>query len=212
MSVNWEEPPATACWRWASLAALKKESRSVDAQKKLGRWKRELGGENGRGEEKNILVVKVSRLDMPLLVVVRPLQDGPAPLSEQPLGGALDGRLGPLAAGVEEDDLADAAADEDLLLDGQAGQGVEKVALDAEGGHAAVVEGLEEVLDGLEEVGLRVEDGVLGGVAPQEAGDLGEEAELVHGRLAVLAGGVVGDAGALHAHFEGGDLLVDLVF
>ncbi len=109
----------------------------------------------------NVRKVKVARLNLALLVVVRPLQDRAAPLAHQTLCDALDADLGALAPRVKVDDLADAAAEEDFLVDGQLRQRVEDVTLDIVGRQAAVVERLEEVLDGLQEVGLGVEDRVL---------------------------------------------------
>lgn len=109
----------------------------------------------------NILVVKVARLDVPLLVVVGALEDGPAPLAQQALGHALDGDLRLLALGVEEDDLANAARPQRLLLYREPGQRLEDLPLDVVGGQRAVVERLEEELDVLQEVGVRVHDGCL---------------------------------------------------
>ena len=160
----------------------------------------------------HVLVVKVASLDVALAIVVGALKDGTAPFSDEPFGDALDGDFGPLAAGVEEDNLSDAAAQEGVLVDGKLGEGYEDVALDVECWQAAVVQGLEEVLDGLEEVGLGVEDGVLDGRPVQKSGHLWEELQLLDGGSALLACLVVVLAGLFHGDLEVGDLTVDLVF
>ena len=94
----------------------------------------------------NVLVIEVAGLDVTFSVVVGTLEDRPAPLSQKALGHALDVEFGPLALGVEEDDLADAGGHEGVLLDGEAEQGVEDLALDLVGGQGAVVERFEEEL------------------------------------------------------------------
>ena len=160
-----------------------------------------------------VLWIYVPGLDLPLLVVISPLEDGPAPLAHEALGHALDLGLGALGLCVEEDDLADAAGQQGLLLDGHPGQGGEDLALDVVGGQAAVgAQGLEEVLDGLEEVGLRVQDGVLDVLPVQERHDLGQELDLGHGRAVLLARQVVLPARRLHPDLEVCDDVVELLF
>lgn len=145
---------------------------------------------------------------MPLLVVISALKDRSAPLAQQALGHALDADLGPLALGVEEDDLADAAGQEGVLLDGQARQGRQDVALDVVGRQRAVVQGLQEELDVLQEVGVRVDHRRLVRVAVQERHHLRQQLQLVHRRRPLLARLVVCRAGVLHAQLQVGDLLV----
>lgn len=156
----------------------------------------------------NILVVEVTRLDVALLVVVGAFEDRPAPLAQQALSDALDADLGPLAFGVEEDDLADAAGEQGVLLNGQAGQGHQNIALDIVGRQRAVIKRLQEELDMLQEVGVRVDDGRLIRVAVQEPHHLRQQLELVHRRLALLARDVVGLARFFHAQLQIGYLLV----
>ena len=54
---------------------------------------------------------------MTLSVVVGTLKDGSAPFSKKPLRHPLNVQLGPLALGVEENHLADAARHQSVLLD-----------------------------------------------------------------------------------------------
>lgn len=160
----------------------------------------------------DILVVEIARLDVALLVVVGALEDRAAPLTQQSLGDALDADLGLLALGVEQDDLADAAGPQRLLLDREAGQRLEDLSLDVVGREGAVVEGLEEELDVLQEVGVGVHDGRLVVVAVEQRHDLRQELELVQGRLVGFARLVVCLAGVLHADLEVCDSLVQLIF
>lgn len=167
-------------------------------------------GKEGLGE--SIRKVEFAGLNLPLLVVVCALEDRPAPFADQTLCDALDAGLGALAARVEVDDLADSAAEEDFLVDRQPGERVEDVALDVVGWETAVVERLKEVLNGLKEVGLGVEDRVLNRGSVEERCDLGEQLKLVCCSHSLFAGIVVGDAGLLHGDLEVCDLIIDCVF
>lgn len=158
-----------------------------------------------------VRVVVVARLNRPLLVVVRPLQNRPAPFSQQLLGHSLDARLGLLAPRVEQHDLADAAAQKGLLLDIELRKPHEDVALDVVGWQGAVVEGLEEELDVLEEVGIGVEDGMSDVVAVHHGHNVWEELELVNCGLAMFAGLVVLLAGSIHHLIEANELIINLV-
>lgn len=149
---------------------------------------------------------------MALLVVVGALEDGSAPLAQEALGHALDADLGLLALGVEQHDLADAAGAQGLLLDRKVGHGFEDLALDVVGRKRTVVQGLEEELDVLQEVGVGIDDGLLVVVAVQQGHDLGKKLELVQSGLTGLAGLVVGLAGVLHADLEVGDAVIQLIF
>lgn len=160
----------------------------------------------------DVLWVNVARLDLPLLVVICPLEDGPAPLAHEPLSHALNLWLGALGLGVEEHDLADTAGRQGLLLDGHPGQGGEDLALDVVGGQAAVgSQGLEEVLDGLQEVGLWVQDGVLDVLPVQQRHDLGQQLHLGHGGAIFVARHVVLLTCSLHPDLQVGDDVVELL-
>ncbi len=165
-----------------------------------------------RGTGGDIRKVKVAGLHLALLVIVCPLQDRAAPFADQALCDALDPGFGTLAPCVEENNFADAAAQKNLFVDGQLCEGSEDVSLNVVRRKAAVVEWLEEVLDGLEEVGLGVEDGILDGGSVKKGCDLREKLELVRGGLALLAGLVVRHARFLHGDLEVRDLVIDFVF
>ena len=122
----------------------------------------------------NVLVIEVAGLDVTFSVVVGTLEDRSAPLSQKALGHALDIEFGPLALGVEEDDLADAGGHEGVLLDGEAEQGVEDLALDLVGGQGAVVERLEEELDVQQEVRIRIDNSRLVPISVQHRHDFGK--------------------------------------
>lgn len=149
---------------------------------------------------------------MALPIIIGTLQNRAAPFTDQALGQTLDAWLWLLAQGVEVYQLANSAAQQDILVDGQLGKGIEEVALNAVGGEAAITEWLEEELDRLNKVGIRVENGVLNRRAIEESGDLREEFELVCGGQALLTGLVVCATSVLHRKLEIGDLLVDFVF
>ena len=160
----------------------------------------------------NILDVKVPRLNMPLLVVVSPLENRPAPLSQQTIRDTFDARGGTLALRVEENNFANATAQERILADGKLGQSSENVTLDVVGRQAAVVQRLQEVFDRLEKVSLGIEHRILDRCAVQQVRHLREELQLVNSRLALLAGLVVSHASLLHGDLQGRNLLVDLLF
>lgn len=149
---------------------------------------------------------------MSLLVVISPLQDGSAPLSQQSLRHSLDARLGLLASSVEEDHLANTAAKERLLLNVQSGERHKDVALDIIGRERSVVKGLEEEFDVLKEIGIGVQHRVLHIVAVENGCDFGQQLELVKGRLAGFARLVISLTRALHLDLEVRQLLIDLVF
>lgn len=68
------------------------------------RWKR------GEERRQDVQRVELSGLDLALLEIVRPLEDGSAPLANQALSHALDAGLGLFALRVEQDYLAEATA------------------------------------------------------------------------------------------------------
>lgn len=63
----------------------------------------------------------------------------------------------------------------------------------------------------LEEVGVRVEDGVLNVIAVEKIFHLRQQLELMNGRLTSLTRSVVGLTSPLHGYLEVCDLLVDLI-
>ena len=65
----------------------------------------------------NLRDIELAGLDLPLLVVIGPLQDRATPFTHQPVGDALDSELRPFALCVEEDNLADSAAQQAVLVD-----------------------------------------------------------------------------------------------
>lgn len=149
---------------------------------------------------------------MALLIVVGALQDRPAPFAEQTFRHALDIRLGLLAACVKEDNLADAAAEQGFLFNIELGQRRKDVALDIVRRQRSVVEGLEEELDVQQKVGVGVQHSMLHIVAIQDAVDLREQLELVHGGVSSSARLVVCLAGLFHLHLEVDQQLVNFVF
>lgn len=163
----------------------------------------------GRGRGEFVLVVVGSRFEMTLLVVIRPLQNRPAPITHELLRNPLDIRLRLLALGVKEDNLAQPTAQKRVLLDGQLDEVVEDLVLDAVGGEAPIIERLEEVADGAKEARIRVEHGLLRVAAAEHRRDLGQELGLFDGRLAGFSGSIVGFASALHSDYERGDQVVD---
>lgn len=161
----------------------------------------------------DVLWVDVARLDLPFLVVVCPLEDGPAPLAHETLSHALDLWLGALGLGVEQHDLADAAGRQGLLFDRHLGQGGEDLALDVVGGQAAVgSQGLEEVLDRQQEVGLGIQYGVLDVLPVQQCHDLGQKLHLGYGGAVIFARNVVLLTCCLHPDLKIRDDIVELLF
>ena len=167
------------------------------------------GGVIEKGGSGLVLVVVGSRVEMTLLVVIRPLQNRPAPITHELLRNSLDIRLRFLALGVKEDHLAQPAAQKRILLDGQLDEVIEDLVLDAVGGEAPIIERLEEVADGAKEARIRVEHGLLRVAAAEHRGDLGQKLGLFDGGLAGFSGSVVGFASALHSDHERGDQVVD---
>jgi hypothetical protein len=119
-------------------------------------WRKK--GRKGAERGGNVRKVEVAGLDVALLVVIRSLQDRTAPFADQALCDALDAGFGSLAPGVEVDNFADAAAQEDIFVNGELGKSIEDVPLNIVGREAAVVQWLEEVLHRLEEVGFGIEN------------------------------------------------------
>lgn len=107
---------------------------------------------------------------MALLVVVSPLEDRSAPVTQETLGHALDAGFRSLGAGVKVDNLSNATAQQSLLLNGESDESSENIALDVVCRKTAVVQRFEEELDVLKEVGIGIEDGVLDVVPVQETG------------------------------------------
>lgn len=82
------------------------------------------------GARKNIPDIDLTHLDVALLVIVGSLQDQTTPFTQQPLRVTLDVRAGALALVVVDDDLADAAAQKHVLVDGQLHEGAHDGTLD----------------------------------------------------------------------------------
>lgn len=155
--------------------------------------------------------VKVASLDLAFLVIISPLQDRTTPFTHKTLCNALDANLGSLAFGVKVNYLANAAAEKHLFVDWKLGESIEDVALNIVSGETAVVQGLQEVFDSLEEIGFRVENGILNGCPVEKRCDLREKLKLVGGRNAILTGFVVSHTGVFHGDFEIGNLFIDFV-
>jgi hypothetical protein len=160
-------------------------------------------------EQIHIHKVKITRFNLALLVVVRPLEDWPAPLSHKALGDALDAGLRSLAFGIEEDDFAYPTAEEYVFVDWQFRERIENVSLDVVRWEAPVIKGLKQVFDGLKEVCLRVENSILDGGPVEERCDLGKELELVCRSHMLVAGFVICHTGLLNCHLEIRDLVIE---
>lgn len=173
---------------------------------------RRVGGLGNRSVE-NVPDIHNSSIDHPLLVIVRPLQNRPAPLAHQALRHTLDLGLRALRLGVEKHDLADAARQQRLLLDRHARQRREDLSLDVVCRQAAVGHhGFEEELDSLQEVGLRVKHSVLDILAVEECHYLREQLHFLDGGLANCGSIIVGLACSFHSEFDIGDELVEFLF
>jgi hypothetical protein len=141
-----------------------------------------------RGQyHRNLRRIKVSLLEDTLRIIVAALENWSCPLSQQLLGHVLDASLGALALGIEDDDLANSAGNEGIFLDWQFGESGQQVTLDIVCRHGAVVQRLQEEPNGLEQVDLGVNQAVDVLVTIEEHNNLGEELELMHGGLALLA-------------------------
>lgn len=104
------------------------------------------------------LVIEVARLNVTFLVVVSSAKNRSAPLAQKTLSHALDADLGSLALCVEEHNLANSTGHECVLLNGEADECGEDVALNIVGRQGAVGQRLEEELDALEKICVWVND------------------------------------------------------
>lgn len=168
-------------------------------------WEQASGKHNVRG-------IHVARVDDALLVVVRPLQNGPTPLPHKALGHALDLGLCALCLCIEEHDAADATGQERLLLDLQLGEGREDLALDVVGRKLTIIaQRFQEELDRLQEVCLGVENGVLDVLPVEQGHHFGQHLDFLDRGKEVGHGFVVNFAGFLHAGLDVGDMLVEFL-
>jgi hypothetical protein len=83
--------------------------------------------------------------------------------------------------------------------------------LDVVGWQRAVVKGLEEEFDVLEEVGVGIEDSVADIGSVHHGNNIGEELELVQGWLALLTCLIIFLAGSVHHLIESNELVVNFV-
>jgi hypothetical protein len=143
-----------------------------------------------------------------LAVVVRAPKNRTSPVCEEAFGLTLDRELGLLALDVEHDDLANARGDQSVLVDRQPGEGRKELFLNVVCGKTAVAERLQEEADRLEEIDLRVDNGVFQTVLVQKGDDFGEKLELVARGLVALAAFVVGFGSSGHAAAHLFDFLV----
>ena len=155
-------------------------------------------------ERGGIRIVKLPGLNLSLLVVISSLQDRSAPFSQQPLRHALNTWLGLLASGVEENDFADATTEERLLFNIQLCKGQKDVALNVVGWKGPVVQRLEEELDMLQKVCIRIKHRMLYVVSIQDSSDFGEQLQLVESGLAGLASLIISLACAFHLDLKVG--------
>ena len=175
--------------------------RSLCRRKRQSRCRLELGAR-----------VVVGLAELFLGVVVAAGEDGTLPFLNEALGLALDVDFWTLGLGVEEDDLADAAADESFFVDGELGKAVKEVALDVVGGEGAIFQRLEEEADRFEEVVFWIHDVALDGGSRYQRDHFRKELQFVHCGFAFTAGFHVGLGSIGHAVAEFVDFGIGLCF